>query len=155
VTGAGPYQTEQEAGATAAVRKARDAWYADPVAGHHVPHHLRIITDAIEVAGVELGDFDRRILAWLGNYEDTTCSVIAGMITRAHEAGKASVMEGAVTGDGTFTFTRESLTDVLTRLEVKVMLTGPIANMINAESMADAIITALGQGETREDAEHA
>jgi hypothetical protein len=46
---------------------------------------------------------------------------------------------------GTHTFTRESLTDALTRLELRVMLTGPIAGMINAESMADAIIEALGQ----------
>lgn len=41
-------------------------------------------------------------------------------------------------------FTRNALVDALTRLEVKVQLTGPIANMINAESMADAIIEALG-----------
>jgi hypothetical protein len=45
---------------------------------------------------------------------------------------------------GTYTVTRESLTDALTRLEIKVMLTGPIAGKINAESMADAIIEALG-----------
>jgi hypothetical protein len=41
------------------------------------------------------------------------------------------------------TFTRDELTDALTRLELRVQLTGPIAGMINAESMADAIVEAL------------
>lgn len=41
-------------------------------------------------------------------------------------------------------FTRESLTDALNLIELRVQLTGPIAGMILAESMADAIIEALG-----------
>lgn len=56
---------------------------------------------------------------------------------------KAALSE---TYEGPCTFTRDSLVDALTRLELKVQLTGPIAGMINAESMADAIIEALGQG---------
>ena len=42
-------------------------------------------------------------------------------------------------------FTRDQLTDALTHLDVRVALTGPIAGMINAESMADAIIEALDE----------
>lgn len=43
-----------------------------------------------------------------------------------------------------YTFTRDQLTDALTRLDVRVKASGPAAGMINAESMADAIIAALG-----------
>lgn len=45
---------------------------------------------------------------------------------------------------GTYTFTRESLMEALTRLEIKISLYSPETLTINAESMADAIIKALG-----------
>jgi hypothetical protein len=41
------------------------------------------------------------------------------------------------------TFTRDQLTDALTRLDVRVLISGPAAGLINAESMADCIIEAL------------
>ena len=41
------------------------------------------------------------------------------------------------------TVSRDWLTDALTRLDVRVLTTGPAAGMINAESMADAIMEAL------------
>ena len=40
-------------------------------------------------------------------------------------------------------FTRAQLVDALTRLETHVLVSGPAAGMINAESMADALIGAL------------
>ena len=40
------------------------------------------------MAGVELGAFDRRVLAWLSGWEPETAVVIAGLITRAHAAGR-------------------------------------------------------------------
>ena len=43
----------------------------------------------------------------------------------------------------TFTFSRDELADALTRLDVSVLTSGPAAGMINADSMADAIIEAL------------
>ena len=43
----------------------------------------------------------------------------------------------------TFTATRDQLADALTRLDVRVLTSGPAAGMINADSMADAIIEAL------------
>lgn len=46
-----------------------------------------------------------------------------------------------------YAFTRDELVDALTRLEVKVQLAGPIAGMVNAESMADCIIEALGEAD--------
>jgi hypothetical protein len=70
---------------------------------------------------------------------------IAPRTCRAYltDAGRKAALSEAYKGP--CCFTRDSLVDALTRLEVKVQLTGPIAGMINAESMADAIIEALGQ----------
>ena len=47
-----------------------------------------------------------------------------------------------------YSFTRAQLVDALTRLETHVLISGPAAGMINAESMADAIIGALENGES-------
>ena len=44
-----------------------------------------------------------------------------------------------------FTATRDELADALTRLDVRVLVSGPAAGMINAESMADCIIEALSE----------
>lgn len=41
------------------------------------------------------------------------------------------------------TFTRDQLVDALTRLDVRVLTSGPAAGLVNAESMADCIIEAL------------
>jgi hypothetical protein len=43
-----------------------------------------------------------------------------------------------------YTFTRDQLVDALTCLKVNVKTSGPAAGLVNAESMADAIIEALG-----------
>lgn len=86
----GPFESEWEARDTRAVREANAAWDADPVPGKHVPHHLKIMTDACRAAGVELGAYDLRTLTWLGNYEAPHCAAIAGMIYRAYEAGLAA-----------------------------------------------------------------
>ena len=53
----------------------------------------------------------------------------------------------AISSEAAFTATRDELADALTRLDVRVQISGPAAGMINAESMADAIIEAL-TGET-------
>ena len=45
-----------------------------------------------------------------------------------------------------YSFTRAQLADALTRLDVRVLTAGPAAFKVNAESMADAIIEALGDG---------
>ena len=47
-----------------------------------------------------------------------------------------------------YSFTRDTLTDALTHLEVSVPVSGPDTGKINAESMADALIEALGGGTT-------
>jgi len=42
-----------------------------------------------ERAGVGMGAFDARILAWLAEYEPETCVVIAGLVSRAYASAAA------------------------------------------------------------------
>lgn len=44
---------------------------------------LRHLEEACAAAGVELGVFDRRILAWLAGWEPSTVQVVIGLISRA------------------------------------------------------------------------
>jgi len=81
----GPFATEQEARNSAAVREvwaARDAAPGRPLDAANA----RVITSACDRAGVELGAFDRRIVAWLAGWEPATVAVVAGMISRAAAA---------------------------------------------------------------------
>jgi hypothetical protein len=77
---AGPYETQRQA--ADAVRhitsSPAEAWRD----GNH-----RLLEDACRAAGVQLGAYDQRILLWLAGWEPSTCAVIAGLITRAHQAG--------------------------------------------------------------------
>lgn len=41
------------------------------------------LLDACARAGVQLGEYDRRIITWLSGWEPQTCAVIAGIILRA------------------------------------------------------------------------
>lgn len=93
----GPFESEDQACATSAVRAVYKAFDANPGAGRMAPHNLAMLTAAAEAAGVELGAYDRRQLGWLAGWEPTTCAVFAGIIHRAHEAGKAAAAEGTVT----------------------------------------------------------
>ena len=75
--GRGPYQTErQAAGAARAVHTA--AGGVSTTAGNH-----QMLTQACAAARVQLGDWDRRVLAWLAGWEPATCAVVAGLICRA------------------------------------------------------------------------
>jgi hypothetical protein len=76
----GPYETERQA--AAAVRHIT----ASPPGSWQDGEH-RLLEDACRAAGVQLGAYDHRILLWLAGWEPATCAVIAGLITRAHEAG--------------------------------------------------------------------
>jgi hypothetical protein len=60
-----------------------EAFRAAPGPGRMDAHNARMITQACDAAGVELGAYDRRIVAWLAGWEPQTCAVVAGMITRA------------------------------------------------------------------------
>lgn len=80
---AGPYGTEAEAraAALAAAGPPRPGWSILNEAQRH-----NMLLAACEAAGLELGDYDHRILGWLTGWEDGTVAVIAGLITRAHAA---------------------------------------------------------------------
>ena len=80
----GPFETERQARAAAheVVR---------PEAGWSILHesqNLIVLERACEAAGIELGVYDRRIMEWLTGFEDSACAVVAGLIARAHAAGK-------------------------------------------------------------------
>ncbi len=76
----GPYETGREA--AAAVRHITGSPPGSWADGSH-----RLLEDACRAAGAELGAFDHRILLWLAGFEPATVAVVAGLITRAHEAG--------------------------------------------------------------------
>jgi hypothetical protein len=82
----GPFETADQA-RTPAVLAVYAAFDADPGAGKMAPHNLAMLTAACQAAGVELGAYDARILAWMGSWEPQTCAVIAGIIRRAYLAG--------------------------------------------------------------------
>jgi hypothetical protein len=89
----GPFESDRQAHAAAIAA-------IPPEGGRSIlsrPQNRRLLEDACTAAGLEIGQFDRRILHWIAEFEDSTCVVIAGLIVRAHEAGKASAMEGAET----------------------------------------------------------
>lgn len=86
----GPYETEQQVRELSAVRAVYDAFERDPGAGKMTPHCRRILDDACSAAGLETGAYDHRILVWLAGWGPDTCAVVAGLITRAYEAGVAA-----------------------------------------------------------------
>ena len=82
----GPFHTERQA--LAAVRDISAAFDADPGPGKMRPLIYGMLTQACEQAGVELGEFDRGVLAGLGNHEAQRMVSVAGIITRAYQAGR-------------------------------------------------------------------
>jgi hypothetical protein len=79
----GPYETQRQAADT--VRHITGSRVESWTDGCH-----RLIEDACTAAGVQLDAYDHRVLLWLAGWEPSTCAVIAGLIRRAHLAGKAS-----------------------------------------------------------------
>jgi hypothetical protein len=53
------------------------------------------LTRALTDAGVQLGEYDRRIAAWLADWETQTLQVLVGWIERAHAAGHCADNLGA------------------------------------------------------------
>ena len=82
---AGPFETEREAraAALAAAGPPRPGWSILNEAQRH-----NMLLDACTDAGVAVGAYDSRIVAWLTHWEDPTVAVIAGLISRAHAAGR-------------------------------------------------------------------
>jgi hypothetical protein len=91
----GPFETERQARAAALA-------VVPPEPGWSILRHAQcrqLLDLACEAAGVEAGEYDKRILEWVSGFEDSACAVFAGLITRAYEAGKAARSAGAATGE--------------------------------------------------------
>jgi hypothetical protein len=86
----GPYATEAEALADAApliaAERAVDPGnrpMTDAIRDARLQARIRYLAHALVGAGVELGDYDRRIAAWLCDWEDATLQVLVGWVERA------------------------------------------------------------------------
>jgi len=69
------------------VRHIRAALHAtaEPGSTGRLSHAL--LESTCSAAGIRLGAFDHRILAWLSSAEAGTVAVVAGLISRAHASG--------------------------------------------------------------------
>lgn len=77
----GPFETEDQARLTPAVRAAYEAMRTGKPGDRSAC--LAILAAACAAAGVELGAYDASILRWLANYEPQMCAVVAGLVARA------------------------------------------------------------------------
>jgi hypothetical protein len=87
----GPYETRAQARADAAAltaaERAADPGYGpmtDAVRAARRQVRVDYLVAALTAAGIELGEFDRRIATWLADWEDETLQVLVGWIARAH-----------------------------------------------------------------------
>jgi hypothetical protein len=78
----GPYETERQA-----ADAARHIYDIEPSVGAWTEPNLALLMDAVADAGIAVGEYDSRILRWLAGWEPSTCAVIAGLISRARQAG--------------------------------------------------------------------
>lgn len=78
----GPFATEREADRAAhdLGGPAREGWSILSTIQREA-----MLLAACESAGVELGAYDKRIVAWLSHWEDGTVAVVAGLVLRAAE----------------------------------------------------------------------
>ena len=83
----GPYQSEDDAIRDPAVQAIFEGMRRSPQAARMQDGSSRLIFTACALAGVELGDYDVRIIRWASGFEPQSAAVIAGLITRA-AAGK-------------------------------------------------------------------
>jgi len=90
-----PFETEREARAAAHALVPPDKGWSILSAAQN----RQLLGRACEAAGIEMGRYDDRIIEWLAGWEDATCAVIAGLITRAHEAAAEDTRRlGAIRG---------------------------------------------------------
>jgi hypothetical protein len=94
-----PFETEADVLRTPAVRAVYAAFDAAPGRGRMAPHNLAMLRQACEAAGLVLGAYDERILAWLAGWEPQVCAVVAGLIARARQsAAPDPATAGTITG---------------------------------------------------------
>jgi len=81
----GPYETAAEARAEPLVR---DTYLITRAGGDMDAENQRRLLAACQDAGVQLGIYDRRILAWLAGWEPETVQVVVGLIDRAAQGSR-------------------------------------------------------------------
>jgi hypothetical protein len=92
-TVSGPYQTERETYGEPMCREVTRL-HEEGLVRSGDPDRLvqkTVLAHLVETcvsAGVELGTYDLRILAWLARGETSTAQVVLDLIARAHAAGK-------------------------------------------------------------------
>lgn len=93
----GPYDSSAQAFADAAPLNtaihAVDPGFGpmtDKIRAARLKVRVDYLTRALADAGVELGDYDRRIAAWLADWETETLVVVLGWIERAAGAGRST-----------------------------------------------------------------
>jgi hypothetical protein len=87
----GPFETESEA------HQAAVQYTGQPdatVTGQLAEANQAMLLDAIHTAGVQPGDYDRRIIGWLAEQPSATCAVVASLIARASEPGAGAKSPG-------------------------------------------------------------
>jgi hypothetical protein len=94
-TMSGPYRTERETYVEPMCREVSELHRANRVRSGDPARLvrdtvLRHLVATCEAAGVELGDYDLRILAWLARGETSAAQVVLDLIGRAHAAGQVS-----------------------------------------------------------------
>ena len=95
MTTTGPFQTEAEAQAASLYARTTAEWGHERVKSI-AGLNLADLGGTCERARVEVGTYDLRVIEWLAQYEPATVKVIAGLISRAHEAGqRQSSTEGS------------------------------------------------------------
>lgn len=91
-TAAGPYNTEAEAAVEPMPQQVTETFALGGIRAGDPDGILRNIRYAGMVnacigAGVELGKYDARMLAWLSRAEPELCQVLIGLVARAYAAG--------------------------------------------------------------------
>ena len=84
----GPFQTEAEARTHPAVRAVYEAMRASSGRGAMHDGGEAMITAACQAAGIEVGEYDARIVRWLAGFEPQACAVVAGLVARAAAAAR-------------------------------------------------------------------
>lgn len=98
----GPFATDREArqhpAAAAIIRSLMPAFCAAPreALASSTHQNAQLITETCETWGVELGEYDRQLIRWLGGWETETCLVVAGLVERAARAGRRAGARAAV-----------------------------------------------------------
>ena len=89
----GPYETGHDAFEDARVLREQVA-AVDPggdmtqaVIAARLKARVQYLRGVLEVTGVELGAYDKRIAEWVASWDVETIQTVAGWIERAHEAG--------------------------------------------------------------------